>query len=290
MRIPPFAALAAMFVSSSSTLLLSGCDEQKKTDSLRPSYERPTPAAARPNADRACTARLAKGELTLASETFSLRVTGSTDKGVVHLADVSVLGGPFEAPLAATVPPGAYPVRLVVDKQGLGRCVRLTIAERAAASEAVVGDVAIDSGTLVLGDAVRLGPFLRDQPGHLYAGFEGPAGEMEGLAKALEPKLPTERVLPTYYRATRALGPLDLDLVKGAIQNEKSHARALVEPRPAAWPLVAALGDGKVAASGHAGPDSAVLVDVPAGDGAYLATASKDADGTLVALTVSLER
>lgn len=276
-----FCALASL------AMLATGCDESKKSDSLRPSYERPSAPKADSARDFTCQARLAKGELSFAKDEVRLR---ATEKGVIQLADISVLGGPFEAPLEQTLPLGEHVVRLVVDPKGLARCVRLVIGAEPAVKDEPAGSIAIDSGTLVIADVARTQPYLRAQPGVLYAGFEGPAAEMEGLAAAVASELPTERVLPTFYRGTRPLAPTDADLVKRAILAGKSHARFMVEPRPAAWALVAALGDGKLSASDHAGERSAVLVDVAAGDGAYVVTASKDAAGKLAALTISLER
>lgn len=214
----------------------------------------------------------------------------ATERGTIQLADISVLGGPFDTPVEHTLPASEHTVRLVVDAKGLARCVRVVVSNAPTAKEEPAGEIAIDSGTLVLADAARTQPYVRSQPGVLYAGFEGPAAEMEGLAKAVAGDLPTERVLPTFYRATRPLAPTDPDLIKRTILAQKSHARFMVEPRPPAWALVSALGDGKLIASDHAGEHSAVLVDVAAGDGAYVVTASKDADGKLTALTVSLER
>ena len=161
----------------------TGCDEQKKTDSLRPSYERPTapkPDAAR---DLSCQARLAKGELSFGKDEAKLR---TTDGGLVQIADVSVLGGPFEPALEKTLPRTDHVVRLVVDKNGLARCVRLIASEKPVAKEEPAGEIAVDSGTLIFADVARVSPYLRGQPGVLYAGFEGPAGEMDGLAAAHE--------------------------------------------------------------------------------------------------------
>lgn len=282
---------------STSTL---GCDDLKTHDTLRPSYERPR-AASKPQgeatADWACNARLREGKLTLAPQVAALTVT---DKGLVHVADVGVLGGPFEPPLKAQVA-GSRPtrgrVRLLVDKDGLGHCARLDFTSGeadgpfpASAKETRVGEVVIDSGTVVFADAARVTPWLAHQPGELFVGLEGPEGELPALAQTLANTIPMERVLPTYFRATRPLSPTDLDTAKQAIHAASSHARASVEPRPAAWALVATLGDRKLASDDHAGETSAALVDVPAGDGAYVVTATRDDAGALLGLTVSLER
>lgn len=265
---------------------LAGCEEQRRTETLRPSYERPKAKAAPP--DVACTARLASTELRFQDATPAILTT--TDKGLVHIADFSVLGGPFEPPIAVELPVGTFPVRLIVDRSGVARCVRALVAEGTTAAEVRVGEVVVDSGSLVFADGARVTGWLQRQPGDVFVGFEGPAGEMESLAQTVSGSLPTERVLPTYYRATRPFAAGDLDIVKRAIQAGKSHARAQVEPRPAAWPFVAALGDGKIAVSNDAGPGSAVLVDVPPGDGAYVVTVSKDDHGNVLAVTASLER
>jgi hypothetical protein len=287
-----------------AVIALPGCDDLKTQDTLRPSYERPK-ATAKPAgaaADVACNTRLRDGTLKLSEVSAELSVTG---KGLVHIADVGVLGGPFEAPLEATAPAptASARVQLIVDENGLPRCARLRFvggdtadgatpagAFPTTATETALGEVVVDSGTVVFADGARVAGWLAGQPGDLFVGLEGPEAELPALAATLAKTIPTERVLPTYFRATRAVQPTDLDTVQRTIQAAKSHARAAVEPRPAAWALVATLGDQKLAGDAHAGEKSAVLVDVPAGDGAYVVTATKTESGTLLGLTVSLER
>jgi hypothetical protein len=307
-----FVSRSTLFLAAAASLWATGCDDLKTQDTLRPSYERPkaspTPAGATgtPGAtpDWSCNTRLREGTLTLSEASVELALTG---KGLVQIADVGVLGGPFEPPLetaAPSSPAGAETaatgiVQLIVDKNGLAHCARLRFVRTptptndafpATATESRLGEVVIDSGTVVFADGARVATWLAHQPGDLFVGFEGPEAELPALAETLAKTIPTERILPTYFRATRPLLPTDLETAQRTIQTSNSHARAAVEPRPAAWPLVSTLGDQKLAGDAHAGEKSAALVDVPGGDGAYVVTTTKDESGALLGVTVSLER
>jgi hypothetical protein len=213
----------------------------------------------------------------------------------VEVADASVLGGPYEEPLAVEPPAGDHALDVVVgrtaDGPALPVCARLRFARAAPASWRELGDVTLDSDVLVLADGAAWRQSLGPRTGAAFAAVEADGPQLGSLRAALEAKgLPTEVVLPTLARATRPLRPGDDAIVRRALGEARARGRFLVEPASPGWDAHRALGERGVAELSFApeAPPSALAVAAGRGSGAYAVVAGYGAAGDLVALEVRL--
>jgi hypothetical protein len=281
-----FAAAAAVAVALTLGLGAAGCDR----GGPKPFAEYKAPKR-RPGASAASCESIAKTwpEARRVDGALSLRVgAGST----IEVADASVLGGPFEAPLALEVPAGLYSVDLVLGKGSAGKnlplCVHARLGNGPIASFRELGDVAIDTDVLVLADAASWHRTLGRRTSAVYAAVEADASELDRVRRELAGAgLTLSPLLPTLARATRPLAPGDEALVRRALGGK---GRFLLEPASPGWDVLSALGDADYVALSFdpEAPQSALAITAGQGSGAYAVAAGQGAGGELVALEVRL--
>ncbi len=213
----------------------------------------------------------------------------------VEIADASVLGGPYEEPITFEVPPGLYPISLVVGRVASGQpsplCARVRLGDAKAASWRALGDVALDSDVLVLADGAAWRRSLGARTAGLYAALEADAPALETIGRELAAKgLPLAPVLPTLARANRPLAPGDERLVRGAIAGARARARFLIEPASPGGEVLSRMGEADYAELSFEpeAPQSAVAIAAGRGTGAYAVAAGYGPAGEPVALEVRL--
>jgi hypothetical protein len=248
---------------------LVACDKRDPPD-IKP-WARPTPRPGSVSCSELASSREgARWER--AAATFEVAVAGP-----VTIADASVLGGPFHAPVTIPdVPAGPHAVDILVGKTRGGReraiCAVVHLRDGEPSTFSVAGDVPVDTDVIAVVDAKRFEPVARRTTGTIVAGVTVEAASMTAVLRAAEAAgVPLEEVLPTLATTTRPALPTDKAAIGDVLSRTKTFGHYVEEPATTGWLFLRALGE-RTAARVDV-PDVkgvGVAIEVGEGSGAYV--------------------
>ena len=254
-------------------------------------WVRPTP---RPSADGSCAAVAAAHPTAVwqrGASTFDLAAAGP-----IAIADASVLGGPFHAPVVVNdVPAGSHAVDVLLGpaKSGPSRplCAVVHLREGEATKWVPLGDVPVDTDVVAIADQRRFELAARGVATMIIAGVQAESTDLPAVVRELASVgVPVEIVLPTLATTTRPVLPTDKQAVKGALARAHAFGHYVEEPATTGWLFLRALGDRAVAPVDLGGaPGVAVALEAGEGDGAYVVSLGMPGDaGAPVVLELRL--
>ena len=280
---------AASPVVLSLALAAVACN-RREPPNLEP-WVRPVPRA---SADPSCDA-VARSHPTAvwqrAAATFELAVTGP-----IAIADASVLGGPFHAPIVVRdVPAGAHAIDVLVGpaKAGPSRplCAIVHLRDGEATSWTPLGDVPVDTDVVAIADQRRFEMTARGVATTIIAGVQAESADLPAVVRELAGAgVPVEVVLPTLATTTRAVQPGDKAAVRDALRRAHAFGHYVEEPATTGWLFLRALGDRPVARVDLDGAKGvAVAIEAGEGAGAYVVAIGTPSEGVApVALELRL--
>lgn len=251
-------------------------------------WKRPQPRPASGDASCAGIAAASPGA------TWSDGLALTVDEGPLGIADASVMGGPFEAPVRVDVPRGRHAVRVLLGKtriaEGRPLCATVRVREGEPASWKIVGTVPVDTDTVMLVDEPRWTRATRAVAGDVHAALEAEAGVLADIVTAAGRQgIPMTIALPTLARTVGPVRATDRAALVALLRDKGAYGKLSDEPASPAWRVLAALGDAPAAAVDVEGAKgAAVAVESGQGDGAYVVAVGLDAAGTPVTVELRL--
>jgi hypothetical protein len=269
-------------------LLTAACDQREL--SLTEKFVRPKPRPA--PKDHSCQL-LAKNHKD--SEWLTISAVQIGKHQLLTVEDPMVLGGPFAPAMHWEVPEGEYPVRLLVGNVGTrGKrpwCARVVWGKEEIVQWEPAGDIVVTSDMVVFTDHHAYLELAKNSGKKVVSAVEVRAVDMpKVLAKLKASGLELELAMPNLARARRNALPGDRALVEQTLRDLHIAGQYLEEPDAPVWELARALGENTWAKVRLPGLEtgSAIVVQNPAGDGAYVVAKAVDAQQKIQGIELRL--
>ncbi len=179
--------------------------------------------------------------------------------GPLAIGDASMLGGPTSPPVRISLPRGDYPTRALIGGGGV-RCVALLVAEGTPTSSRPLGDVVLDTDTLLFVDEARARSARQDRASRVDVTVEADTPSLDRVLSTLARRgRPSERLSPTLARLVDP-APADDELARAAMREDGAYGKVRREPATQGLAAILALGEHETAPF-----DGGVVVDARGG-------------------------